>query len=168
MKHLLLCSMAMLLGLVSGCSTASLKDTRTLKIRSGLSPQEAKFALVSALLPERKPVIWPAERELTDEALRALYAEKFQSRDGPHWSLEELRSDAVVVKHQRGRHSLVVEYAVGEVLLSPRILRSENLNQTEKSIHENVFDWLESFGDIVDDNMEHLQDRKKAAAKAKT
>lgn len=161
MNHRLLSCFLVGVALFAGCSTASLKEAKPIRIRSGLGKEEVKYALISAVLPERKPALWPAGHELTDAALRAHYDEKWRRSDGASWTLEDVKADVVILKHQRGRHALVVEYTIGETHITPRIVSSENLNQTERTIHENVFDWLESLEDVVDDNMEHLQDRKK-------
>src|SRR6185295_6177413 len=57
----------------SGCRSAGLDQARSLRIRTGLTQQEVKAAILSATIPDKKPREWVPMGDMSDSALRAAY-----------------------------------------------------------------------------------------------
>jgi hypothetical protein len=150
---------------LAGCSSAGLDQARSIRIRTGLTQQEAKAAILAATLPDKKPREWLPANDLSDRSLEAAYLRTHQKVPGAAlWSVDEIREDSLILTYEHDKYLLRVQYDFGDRKVAPHIVASRNLNQTANRIHGNAVEWINELQGRIDDNMDHLLDAKKLAA----
>ncbi len=125
------------------CRTTNLNSAAPILIPAGLSTQEVKLAILSAIYPDKAPREWTPMEKMTDNALKAAFGFGYSkvNRSG-QWFIEEVKEKSVVAGFERGKYYFRVEFIAEGNQLIQRIDGSRNLEQSNNSIHKSVFDWL--------------------------
>ncbi len=153
----------MVLSVFCGCRTVSINSAQSIPVPAGLSSQDVKLAILSAVYPEQAPQKMTVAEKMTDNALKAAFPFGYSkvNRSG-RWFVEELKSGSVMVGYTEDEYYLRVEYLIEDSKIVPRIDGSRNLKQTEQSIHKTVFEWLGDLDVQIRQNMGRVSALKAA------
>lgn len=129
----------------------NISNIKPILIPYGLDVRDVKAATIQALArTDIKPqsTNWEAivDSLLSARVLRYQSQFKKSRRNArsslSHWYIESVEPEAVILGCQIRHHYMSVRMAVGDGKITPQIVTSENLRQTEDNIHGNAINWI--------------------------
>lgn len=127
---------------LQACSIASIHSAKPISTPKNLTKEEVKFAIYTAVYPEKTPTEWKPSDKMSDVILSSNSDKAGSKRVKQHWFVEEIRPDSVVIGFRNYAYYFRTEYIIEDDQIIQRIDGSTGLKQTKNSIHKTVFKWL--------------------------
>jgi len=135
--------MASLLLLASACRTVPIPHPTVIEVQPGLSPQNIEVAILAAITNRPPPPDYSPSRSLSDADFERFVWKAFLQRAHTRsWSVEGRKPGQIIAAVTARRHYLELGIHFDSSTITLTLLRSENLQQTETSIHRKVPLWI--------------------------
>jgi len=133
--------------LTASCRQVNIKSSKPISIPDSLTTQDAKLAIFNAVIPQSTLIKTKPYEEITDSFLSSEVKDHYPAwyrevRPGWRWFIEDIGPKSITLGFDTTKHYFRVEYIINQSEIVHRIVDSRNLNQTDTTIHRNVFTWM--------------------------
>jgi hypothetical protein len=149
--------------ILAGCRTRPLAELQPVQVPAGLTQEQVELAILMALTDRYRPPDYPPDHRLTDAEVSNLLP-AVAARDpyydprglSPLWRYSARGPNSVEATYRQDQHFLVVDLLYDTRQITPRVVDSRYLRQTDERIHKAVFVWIKELTDGIESAMLRL------------